>query len=91
MKQDICKKIVVSGVLLIFLGLIIIPAVSAGVFGKPSTSNVQIPLKIDSEDYVYELVIITPKKFVKELKPLVCHKNHVDVSARLVTLNEIYE
>ena len=58
MKQDICKKIVVSGVLLIFLGLIIIPAVSAGVFGKPSTSNVQIPLKIDKlHDYLSSRIV----------------------------------
>ena len=42
-------------------------------------------------DSVYKLLIITPRVFVDELQLLVCHKNHVGMSTRLVTLCEVYD
>jgi len=39
----------------------------------------------------YELLIITPQKFVNELQPLVTHKNVVGIRTHIVTLNEVYQ
>jgi hypothetical protein len=39
----------------------------------------------------YDLLIITPACFQKELQPLVTHKNSVGISTRCVTLDEIYD
>ena len=52
------------------------------------TSVGEPPKTIDS---IYNLLIISPKSFVDELRPLVCHKNHVGMSTRLVTLCEVYD
>jgi hypothetical protein len=47
---------------------------------------------IDSVDNtIYNLLIISPSSFVDELYPLVCHKNTVGVSTRLVSLCEVYD
>jgi hypothetical protein len=40
---------------------------------------------------VYDLLIITPKHYARELRPLVTHKNNVGMKTRLVTLNEVYQ
>ena len=40
---------------------------------------------------VYDLLIISPSSFIDELKPLVCHKNTVGISTRLVSLCEVYD
>ena len=42
-------------------------------------------------DAIYNLLIISPKSFVDDLKPLVCHKNHFGMSTRLVSLCEVYD
>jgi hypothetical protein len=40
---------------------------------------------------VYDLVIITPKKFLLELQPLVTHKNEQEMKTTLKTTESIYE
>ena len=39
----------------------------------------------------YNLLILTPSEFVSPLQKLVEHKNSIDISTKLVTLNEIYQ
>ena len=70
------------------------PTINAKISQSNSSVNVdqisvdEPPKTIDS---IYNLLIISPKSFVDELRPLVCHKNHVDMSTRLVTLCEVYD
>ncbi|MBN2603282.1 MAG: hypothetical protein JXA91_04025, partial [Candidatus Thermoplasmatota archaeon] len=40
---------------------------------------------------VYDLLIIAPSEFIKNLEPLRDHKNSYDVNTKLVSLNEVYE
>ena len=39
----------------------------------------------------YDLLIISPKKFIENLKPLVDHKNSLGISTKLVSLKDIYD
>jgi hypothetical protein len=39
---------------------------------------------------VYDLLIISPKKYFDALQPLVTHKNSVGIKTRVVTLTEVY-
>ncbi len=43
-----------------------------------------------SSDEIYDLIIITPTDFLTELQPLVTHKQSVNISAKIVLLDEIY-
>ena len=46
---------------------------------------------IIEENDVYDLLILSPSKFARSLKPLVTHKNNFGVSTKLITLDEVYE
>jgi hypothetical protein len=46
------------------------------------------PFPIES---IYDLVIITPKKFERSLKPLVSHKNRLGISTYIKTTDDIYD
>jgi hypothetical protein len=91
MKKNIYKKIVVFAVVISFLGMIIVPAMGAvnqkigknptDLYKKSTTNNCQ----------TFDLLIITPAQFEKELEPLVDHKNDVGVSTIIITLDELYE
>ncbi len=78
MQKEAFKKIFVFLVTIAFLGMCYVPAINADMS------------KAD-EEATYDLLIITPKEFVKELRPLVYHKNSVGVKTRLVTLDKVYE
>jgi hypothetical protein len=83
------KKPFALSVLIIFIGLIIIPAITAD-------SNIQKQLlqkqlkTVPITNSIYELLIIAPCEFVDELQPLVLHKQQMGLPTRLVTLKEIY-
>ena len=47
------------------------------------------PLLEDSN--IYDLLIITPQEYIKNLEPLVCHKIKNGVKTKMVTLCKIYE
>ena len=47
----------------------------------------KIPLKSESE---YDLIIITPTRFLPALKPLKDHKNKIGISTNIVTTESIY-
>lgn len=86
MKKDACKRIIVFTVVVLFLGLATAPSIIA-VLPRKDVSTKQNSY---SDSSTYELLIITPKKYVVSLQPLVKHKNKVGVTANLVTLNEVY-
>ena len=46
---------------------------------------------IIEENNVYDLLILSPSKYKRNLEPLVTHKNNFGVSTRLITLEEVYE
>ena len=93
MKQDIYKKMSVFIVVLLFFGLTIIPTINAGINSRKTliTISEKSIQETSTSNSVYKLLIIAPKKFVKQLKPLVCHKHRMGIATRLVTLNEVYE
>jgi hypothetical protein len=48
-----------------------------------------IPIIEDND--VYDLLILTPSKYSRNLEPLVTHKNNFGVKTKLITLEEVYE
>jgi hypothetical protein len=44
-----------------------------------------------NDDENYNLLIITPCEFSQALQPLVCHKNNIGISTRVVTLHDVYD
>ncbi|MEF8880060.1 MAG: C25 family cysteine peptidase [Candidatus Thermoplasmatota archaeon] len=44
-----------------------------------------------SEEAVYDLLVLTPKRFTKQLEPLVEHKNDIGVETKMVSLPVVYE
>jgi len=78
MRITILTKVLGFGIGLLFLGTTVMPIITAGTI-KPIGAT------------TYKLVIITPKEFAEELKPLVCHKKKMGISTRLVTLDDVYK
>ena len=98
MVEDICKKIIVCIVVMVFLGLAIAPMIDAQITRNGINDTTKNMVKnfsrktINGEgNSIYDLLILTPKKFARALKPLVEHKNSFGVSTRCVTLDEVYE
>lgn len=93
MNQELNRKIMAFGILLLFSGLTIVPTSTAGINKRTlSTTVSKTPVNpIIGEDSTYKLLIVAPSDFVDELQPLVCHKNNVGMSTRLVTLREVYD
>lgn len=93
MIKGINKKIIVFGILLLFFGLTLgstsTAGVNKGILSRTSPKTSEQP--ITGENSVYKLLIITHSEFVDELHPLVCHKNHIGMPTRLVTLCEVYD
>jgi len=93
MKKGINKKVIVFGILLLFFGLTLgstsTAGINKGILSRTSLKTSEQP--ITGENSVYKLLIITHSEFVDELHPLVCHKNHIGMSTRLVTLCEVYD
>jgi hypothetical protein len=77
MKRNISKKFVALATIITFLNLIIIPTFNASTEKNDFKTN-------------YDLLIISPKKFARILKPLVNHKNDHGVRTIFNTTEEIY-
>jgi len=90
MRKNIYKKIIVFSVAMVFLGLILVPTMGAvnqkidknltGSYKNSTTSNCQI----------FDLLIITPAQFEKELESFVEHKRNVGISTIITTLDDVY-
>jgi len=87
MNKNINKKIVVIGITILFLSMIVAPSINANVADKIIVNSVE---DNDNNDEDFDLLIICPNKFKRALNSLVKHKNNYNVSARIVTLNQIY-
>ena len=68
----------------------IVPTINAGIEKINKKSNV-FQLSTNSDFPPYKLLIITPRKFARFLKPLVGHKENFGISTYLVTLGEVYD
>ncbi|MCK5258088.1 MAG: hypothetical protein KAJ69_01115, partial [Thermoplasmatales archaeon] len=97
MRKDIHEKSVVFAIVMVFLGLTVAPAVNAQIAGNHFNGTKNMVQKFSNttvkyeDDSIYDLLILTPKKFVRILEPLANHKNSFDVSTRCVTLDEVYD
>lgn len=92
MKQEICKKLLVFSVALMFFGLIAVPSIYAKDTANNMITNSQkYSPKITNSDPIHRLIILTPEKFADELQPLADHKEEMGITTRIVTLDEIYE
>jgi len=87
------KKTITTIIIVMFLGLTLIPISTADIDNnfKPNNDLNIDDKKIGNVESGFKFLIISPKKFVDELMPLVCHKYEVGVPTRLVTLSEIYD
>ena len=85
MRKNTYKKFFVLQVVILFISLSIAPSI----FAEIKTKNNEI--SYTNEDSGYKLLIITPSNYVRSLQPLVIHKNEVNMTAKLVTLNEVYK
>ena len=58
---------------------------------KVKVSYLEPTESIINDSSIYDLLIIAPKKYFKEIQPLVCHKNNFGVRTKLVSLDYIYD
>jgi hypothetical protein len=77
-------------VLLTFTAFLIGPTITAQNSHLSNQSELSASNGQKKINSAYDLLIITPMEFAKELQPLVNHKNRVGISTKLVTLPEIY-
>jgi len=69
------RKIISFVIVMAFFGLTLVPIMNA---------------QQTADELTYDLLIITPSKFTRALRPLVEHKNRVGVQTAMVTLGQIY-
>ena len=79
MNKDHSQKLFVYTGIMLLVGIALVPIIPAG------------QLESCPKPEGYDLVIIAPKIFENEVQPLVRHKNHLGVSTKLVTLEDVYE
>ena len=91
MKKNVNKKFIVFAIVVTFLGLTIAPTMSA--VNQKIYKNLadQHEKSIITSCQIFDLLIITPAQFKKELEPLVDHKNSNGISTTLVTLTKLYD
>ena len=87
MNKRFYKKIISSMVILFFIFLTTFPILN----GQTINNNVIHSKDIVSENETYDLLIISPLKFLIGLKPLVNHKIRNNVSTLLVPLASVYK
>ena len=87
MFENIYRKTIGIGIAILFLCLIVAPSINANI----SENIVRYAVEENDDDSSdFDLLIICPKKFKLALNPLVRHKSNFNVSAKIVTLKEIY-
>ncbi|MCJ7572524.1 MAG: C25 family cysteine peptidase [Candidatus Thermoplasmatota archaeon] len=58
--------------------------------GLELSNTLEIKLE-ETDKNIYDLLIIAPKNFENELKPLVNHKNSYGIKTKLVSLSDVYD
>ncbi len=76
--------------MLLFFGLTVVPTMGAVNQKTDKTSIDLCQMLTSSYEPTYELLILSPVQFEKELELLVSHKENIGVSTLLVTLDEVY-
>ena len=91
MKKSIYNKMLVCITALVFIRVTVVPTNNAENKNIDQSSKDTYQTQIFNKDLTYELLIITPMKFKKELMPLFAHKEKIGISTYIITLSEIYE
>ena len=90
MKQNINKKTLAFGIVLLFFGLSMTPTINA--VNKIDSASINAhQLSTCNTNMGCKLLIISPSEFAKKLEPLVTHKENMGISTKLATLDEVYE
>jgi len=89
MSKGFFKKIISAIILIGFIFLTEFPVLNAEMINKNIIFSQNVFKK--GENSVYDLLIISPYKFLETLKPLVEYKNRNNVSTMLVSLKKVYE
>ena len=82
------KKIITTVLLIGFFLLAAFPVLDAEILNENIINSQNLENDENSE---YDLLIISPIRFFRALKPLVQHKNSNNVSTLLVPLNKVYK
>jgi hypothetical protein len=86
MKNAKFNKIMTFGALILFIGLMIIPALNADSINIKNFDD----QNSNNNPEGYKLLIISPNRFAYPLENLVDHKIKHNMSTKLITLEEIY-
>ena len=89
MSKGLYKKIISAIIIIGFIFLTTFPVLNAEMINKNIIFSQNVIKK--EGNYEYDLLIISPNKFLRALKPLVEHKNRNNVSTILVSLEKVYE
>lgn len=86
------KKMIVFGISIIFLLLISTQPINAQLIKNELRNSIKniCNKTTKDENSIYDLLIISPREFVKTLQPLVYHKYEIGVKTKIVTLNDVY-
>ena len=86
MKKNL-EKIIVFAITIAFISITLTSTINAENTKKTSLNKITV----GEDTAIYDLLIITPKEYAKNLQPLVCHKNHMGIKTKLTTLNEVHK
>ncbi len=72
--------------------LLIIPTINANsLYTKKTQENITYLKTENTNENIYDLLILTPSEFENLLKPLKNHKERVGVKTQIATLNQVYK
>jgi hypothetical protein len=88
-KYNYCRLYVILGIFILIFSSIT-PMIGADISGDFKTFNDEDNSIYFKETNSIDLVIITPHQFLKELQPLLIHKEKMGLKTKLVTLDDVY-
>jgi len=84
------KKHLTYAILILLISVMILPTLNAETT-KNKLENQFFLNGSDDVNYAFSLLILTPKNFLRQLKPLYDHKNELGITTKMVTLREVYD
>ncbi len=91
-RNFIPKKMVIFFVILFSISIYVTPVISTHlVFPLEDEAYKKTESSLNSDEGIYDLLVISPKEFKNCLLPLVEHKENVGISTKLVTLDRVYD
>jgi len=91
MNHQVLRKILVCITIFLLISLCVLPTIQAEVKINNTPVNFNNNLSFNTQNPVYNLLIITADKFENALKPLVEHKIKYGISTKLIKLSDVYE